>query len=301
MSDYLTYIKAVATGKKGNKDLSKDEAKEIISLILKQKIPTEATVAFLVGWRLKPETTDEFTGALEAFDTFIKKTNIQNSLELGYPFDGKIKTPYLLPLIDTLLKNTDLNLVVSSDDKVPAKNGITLKEIQHEIPFKHIKYFDRKEIFKELHTLTTLRNNIGIRTGLNTVEKLTKFANSDCAVTGVFHKPYVKKYLEIFKNRYKRFALLQGEEGAPEIFSKGTLFLYDKQNGYKEFEINPKRYGIEYNKSKLPLSKKEFLKLIKEPNDTLLKLARLNLAVYMFIANKYDSIDLSWEIVTSSP
>jgi len=81
--DFFKYIHAVGTGVKGNRDLAQDEAKDMMEQVLKQSVYGEQIAAFLLGWRLKPETTEEFRGVVEACDMFVKKTAVPNSIELG--------------------------------------------------------------------------------------------------------------------------------------------------------------------------------------------------------------------------
>ena len=289
--DFFKYIHAVGTGPKGNRDLSFDEAKDMMTQILNQSVPSEQIAAFLLGWRLKPETTEEFRGALTACDAEIKTTKVENSLELGYPFDGKAKNPYIFPLIAKELAKTDLNLVVIGGEKQPAKDGITLKEVATELELaSNIHYFERIDFFKKMHDLTDIRRKLGLRSGFNTIEKLPGVAQSEYAITGVFHKPYVKKYAKIFSDRYKRFALIQGNEGTPELFSKGRLWIV---NGdvTQEFIIDPEYYGIHYKKSWDKIDIKDSIDQVNNPSDEYLKLARLNAAVYLFVTQRADSID----------
>jgi anthranilate phosphoribosyltransferase len=263
--------------------------------ILNQSIPSEQIAAFLLGWRLKPETTTEFRGAVETCDNFITKTTIANSIELGYPFDGKAKNPYIFPLVAKVLEQSNLNLVIIGDELTPAKGGITIKNIVTKIELnKNINYFDRKDFFPKMSNLTDLRLQLGLRTGINTIEKLPRVANSEYAITGVFHKPYVKKYVEIFANRYKNFALIQGNEGTPELFSKGRLWIADGSD-VKEFIIDPTFYGINYTKSWETISVEESVEQLNNPSTQYLKLAKLNAAVYLFVTQKATSIDEAFE------
>jgi len=293
--DFFKYIHAVGTGVKGNRDLSFDEAKDMMTQILSQDIHSEQISAFLLGWRLKPETITEFRGVIEACDEFINRVDISNSLELGYPFDGKAKNPYILPLVAKILEDNGISLVIMGDNLVPAKGGITIKDIFNQIDFSStIKYFDRAEYFKEMSDLSDIRMRLGLRTGLNTIEKLPKVANSDYAITGVFHKPFVEKYNKIFSSRYKRFALIQGNEGTPELFSKGRLWI--SNNGeLEEFIINPKDYGINYTKSWDRISIEESISQIENPSNEFLKLARLNASIYMFVTQNAKSIEEAYE------
>ena len=293
--DFFKYIHAVGTGPKGNRDLSFEESKDMMEQILNQSIPSEQTAAFLLGWRLKPETTTEFRGAVEACDSMIKTTTIKNSLELGYPFDGKAKNPYIFPLVAKVLEQSDLNLVVIGDELTPAKGGITIKDIVTKIELnKNAHYFDRADFFNKLSNLTDLRMKLGLRTGFNTIEKLPRVANSEYAITGVFHKPYVKKYVEIFSDRYKRFALIQGNEGTPELFSKGRLWIANGSE-VEEFIVDPAHYGINYTKSWDTISVEESLEQLNNPSIEYLKLAKLNAAVYLFVTQNASSIDEAYE------
>jgi anthranilate phosphoribosyltransferase len=293
--DFFKYIHAVGTGVKGNRDLTFEESKDMMEQILNQSIPSEQIAAFLLGWRLKPETTTEFRGAVETCDNFITKTTIANSIELGYPFDGKAKNPYIFPLVAKVLEQSNLNLVVIGDELTPAKGGITIKNIVTKIELnKNINYFDRKDFFPKMSNLTDLRLQLGLRTGINTIEKLPRVANSKYAITGVFHKPYVKKYVEIFANRYKNFALIQGNEGTPELFSKGRLWIADGSD-VKEFIIDPTFYGINYTKSWETISAEESVEQLNNPSTQYLKLAKLNAAVYLFVTQKATSIGEAFE------
>ncbi len=295
--NFNKYIHAVGTGTKGNRDLSFKESQDMMKQILNQSIFPEQIAAFLLGWRLKPETIEEFKGALSIFDEFIQSIEIKNSIELGYPFDGKAKNPYIFPLVAKILEDSDLSLVVTGDKLQPAKNGITTKEVCNAIELsKNCHFFDRKDFFKELHELSEIRMRLGLRTGFSTIEKLSHVAKSEYAITGVFHKPYVKKYIEIFAHRYKKFALIQGNEGTPELFSKGRLWIANESD-VKEYIIEPERYGINYKKSWEVISLEESIYQLNNPSLEYLKLAKLNAAIYLFVAQKAKDIDEAFEIL----
>ncbi len=293
--DFFKYIHAVGTGPKGNRDLSFEEAKDMMQQVLNQSVPSEQIAAFLLGWRLKPETNEEFRGALAACDENITKSEVKNSIELGYPFDGKAKNPYIFPLVAKVLQEHNLNLILIGDEKQPAKDGITIKDIVSKIELtSNIHYFDREIFFNKLHKLTDIRNKLGLRTGFNTIEKLPGVAQSQYAITGVFHKPYVKKYAEILKGRYKKIALIQGNEGTPELFSKGRLWMVDGDDT-QEYIIDPEHFGIHYKKSWEQITLEDSIAQLQNPSNEYLKLARLNAAVYLFIAQKHNSIEEAFE------
>ena len=297
-TDFRTYVKAVGTGPKSNYDLDFDASVDMMRQILAQKPYPEQIAAFLTGWRLKPETITEFRGALAACDEAAQSgTRLHGSLELGYPFDGKAKNPYLLPLIAEALEGTDLQLVVTGDDPVPASDGVTLKQLFEALaPGDNLHYFDRAVHCAPMHALSGIRQRIGLRTGLNTIEKLPGFAGSDYAITGVFHRPYVQKYVDIFGDRYRRLALIQGNEGTPELFGKGRLWIAESGE-ITEHIIDPERFGIRHEKSIERITLEQSLQQTKAAGEGLRALAKLNAAVFLFVAGRFESIEEAFEAI----
>lgn len=294
--EFKKFIKAVGTGPKGNRELTLEESIEMMKQILNRTAPNELIAAFLLGWRLKPETITEYRGALMALDQFVETQTIENSIELGYPFDGKAAHPYLLPLVARELKKFDFQILVMGDDRVPAKEGVTIKDLFTKIPQEeNIHYFDRKKYLPSLHALTDIRSLLGVRSAFNTLEKLPKLGNSRFAITGVFHRPYVQKYNDIFQGRYERFALLQGNEGSPELFNKAKFWL-TVDNKIQEYLIDPEHYGIEkmIAHDKIDVSATE--KLFVDPDKNTLKLVKLNAAILLFVAGKVESIDQGYQL-----
>ena len=237
--------------------------------------------------------------AISACDAYIKQVKIENSIELGYPFDGKANNPYIFPLVGKILKNSGLNLVVIGDKQQPAKDGLTVQDICTKIELsKNTHYFDRTDFFKKMHDLTDIRMRLGLRTGLNTIEKLPHVAQSEYAITGVFHKPFLERYVNIFAQRYKRFALIQGNEGTPELFSKGRLWVTSGiNNEIQEHIIDPEYFGIHYTKSWESITLEESLNQLNNPSAEYMKLAVLNAAVFLFIAQKSKSIEEAYEML----
>lgn len=295
--DFKNYIKAVGTGPKGNRELSIDESFDMMKQILMREIPNEMIAAFLLGWRLKPETILEYRGALSALDSMTQIHPIENSIELGYPFDGKASHPYLLPLISKVLLPFNLNLIVMGDDLQPAKAGVTVKNLMSSVKCSdNIFYFDRKDYLAELHNLTELRMMLGLRTAFNTIEKLPNISKSKFAITGVFHKPYVKKYNDIFQDRYERFALLQGNEGAPELFNKARLWV-NADNKLEEIFINPEDFGVEPVPAIEGITLSNSIDILNDPSENIMKLVKLNAAILLFLAGKYGSISEGYEFL----
>ncbi len=295
---FFKYLKAVATGPKSNRDLEKEECFEAIRMILNQECEPEQSAAFLMCLRVKLESDDELKGCLEACNTFIQKTNIKESIELGFSFDGKKKQTYLFPLYSKILKDFFVNnkdyksfdLIISGDEPQPSNIGITLKELIEKITLEdNVHFFDRKDYFKELSALTPLRKKLFMRSVFNTVEKLFNPANSKYALTSAFHKPYVRKYNMLFKDNYEKLLVLKGNEGNPEVFSNFKYWL-EKEGEIVEEKVLLEDFGINYEKEYKEITLDDMLKELKNPSEDLMNLAYLNAAILLYATNRVDSI-----------
>ena len=297
INKFQKYIKAVGTGVKHNHDLEYEDMKNAMTMILNKEATVEQISGFLLGWRLKPETNEEFKATLDVFEKYVQRTTIPNSVELGYPYDGKKNNPYLFSLIAKQLEKHNVNIVVTGDELQPSKEGLTLKDIANKINKpSNLYYYDRKEIFKELSDLTTIRMNLGLRTGFNTVERLINPANSKYAFTGVFHKPFMNKYVEMFSSRYEKLVIVKGNEGTQEIYSKCQYWVIQNDN-ITEHKIDPKYFGIDYTKSWDKITLEESLDIINNPSQELQNIVKLNCALILLIMNKVNSIEEGYELL----
>jgi anthranilate phosphoribosyltransferase len=298
--EFLPYLKCVGTGTKRNRDLTKDEMTLVMRAFLKQEVSQEQMAAFMLGWRVKGESLDEFSASIEVFDEFIKYEPLANSIEFGYPYDGKVKNPYIFSLVAPYLKPYNINLSLHGDLLQPAKNGTTLKEICDNTTLdENAHYYDRSEYFKELHHFSKVRANLGLRSSFNTIEKLLNITKSKTAIIGAFHKPFVEKYITLFQDRYEKLIIVRGNEGTPEIFSKTSITIVENSQ-IKEIKVDPKEYGIEYKKSTKRISLEESLELIANPSEELKKLVLLNASVILFMYGEFNSIKEAFEKLNST-
>lgn len=301
--NFKKYIKAVGTGPKGNKDLSIEETADAIEQILLNKVTPAQVGAFLIGWRTKLESNDELKGCILALRKFMNFQKVEDSIELGYSFDGRCDNPFLFPLFGKILeefylKNSDvrkLNLVISGDFLQPAKVGLTTKEIFANIDAsQYLHFFDRVEYLSELSNMTTLRHELGLRTAFNTVEKLLNPSQSEYGVTTAFHKPYVQKYLDIFAPYFKEVVVVKASEGSPEVFKDGKYWKMVEGNIIEE-SFSLKDYGIVYDKEFENISLEEALNIVKNPDKEILKLAKFNVALYLLFSKRVASLDEAWQ------
>ncbi|WP_457597667.1 glycosyl transferase [Hydrogenimonas sp.] len=293
--DFIPFLKCVGTGARHNRDLSVEEMRQAAAMMLTRRATDAQIAAFLLGWRLKPETAEELAATLEVLDDLTTHTPVPNSLELGYPFDGKADNPYLFHLAAEMVAPFGLRPVVYAGRLQPSKGGLTVAEALEAVAAPpNLRAFRRRDYCPALADLTPIRRQLGLRTAFNTLERLPGVSRSDTAVIGVFHKPFVARYAEIFGPRYRRLVILKGNEGTPEIFSH-TRYWVCEGGRIEEGRIDPADFSIEDIRAMRPTPKEAKLAAMRDPSDALMRLARLNAAFWLFAKGMAQSVEEGWE------
>ena len=280
---FLNYIKAVGTGPKGNRALTKEEAKDAFALIIERRIPDSLISAFLLGWRVQGETDEELSGCVEYLAQHLLSYQSQG-IEIGYPMDGKTKFFPIMLKAAALLD--DLKIHAVYDLPLGPKYGFTIDQFEYTAP--NLTLHSRSALIKGLSDLTPLRNDIGIRTAFNTLEKLNFLAPT--ALIGMHHSPYFDLYASLYAPYYKRLVIVQGHEGTPEIL-KNTKYKLVENGEITTHHINPEDFDITPIVSKEEMSFEDMHKLMSNPDENLAKMMRLNAAFLGFTAGKYQTIE----------
>jgi len=288
-SKFHKFLHAVGTGPKGNRNLSQEEMKEAMGMMLDGTAIPEQTSAFLLGWRVASESRDELAGALEAMTERTHYKPIKNSLEIGYPLDGKSKAIPIMLLSAKMLGN--FPLVIHGDRAQPSKLGFNPKDFHDNMKLSsNIHYFDRSNFLPELSKLTDLRRALGLRTAFNTIEKLHNVGKSPYALIGMFHMPYFDLYTELYANSYKRLVIVRGNEGSPEILKKTKILIVQGKHSHS-LPIDPSDFDLAPFPTDKELSLKEMISQLENPNELILGYARLNAALILYAADKTPSIE----------
>jgi len=295
---FHAFLKAVGTGPKGNRHLSREEMKEAMGMMLDGTALSEQTAAFLLGWRVQAEDKDELLGAIDAMRERIQQSPVKKSIEIGYPLDGKIKSLPIMLLAAKLIPK--IPIVVHGDRAQPSKLGFNPKDFHEHMKFSaNIHYFDRANFFPELSKLTDLRRALGLRTAFNTIEKLHNVAQSDFALIGMHHLPYFDLYKELYAQDYKRLVIVKGSEGTPEVLKKTKMLVVEGKHSHS-LPIDPADFGLKPFEAKEEMSLEQMIKQLENPSEQILGYARLNAALLLYAANQAPSLEEAYAALKSN-
>ncbi len=249
------FLKAVGVGVHGSKDLSFEQAKQAMKLIIEGDSEDIETGAFWMAMRYKGETVEELTGFLQALreETRVVDTSTFDPVDLSVPYDGKNRTPHILPAAIFIATACGAKLVGHGSENVPAKFGSSYYEVLIELGCCYLK--DREDVInalessgfaylpqwcfnRKLFALLPKRRNFHLRTYLNVIEKLINPFNAKRIVAGIFHKPYFKKLKELLSFiGFERYYVIKGVEGGIEPNPFRETYVIDKDG--REMKLKP--------------------------------------------------------------
>lgn len=307
------FLKAVGVGVRGSKDLTFEQAKEAMHLILDGESDDIETGAFWMAMRYKGETVEELTGFLQALreETRIIDVSGLDPVDLSVPYDGKNRTPHILPAAIFIATANGVKLTGHGSENVPAKYGSSYYDVLIEMGCCYLK--DKEDVInaleksgfaylpqwcfnRKLFAILPKRRKFHLRTYLNVIEKLINPFNSKKIVAGIFHKPYFKKLKELLiSSGFEDFYVVKGLEGGIEPNPFRETLLIDKNEN--EIKIKPVQ---DWELTESPVNLKEnakiCLSILRNENIPYKSWAVQTAAFLLFTGKVVDSIEEGIEV-----
>lgn len=310
----INILKEVARGKRGARDLSYEEAVDAAEAIVGLTATPVQIGAFLAAERIKLESIDE----LEAFVTVCRKyahrEPLLQGLDCAGPYDGRKNAFAATFPTAFLLSAAGLPVTLHSTASLPPKWGITLQDIIQAsgIEMTRLSPAAAADVARScgvlfacaeqwcppLGAIRHLREELGMRTIFNTVEKLIDYACSPYIVLGIYHNTVFDRMSRlILKLGYEKALIVQGVEGSEDLYIDRPNRVYTIANGKAELDtIDPESYGLDTAVPEVNWTPLEQLRTAEAVlqggghlafyNQTL-----LNGAVRLHVAGKVDSIE----------
>ncbi|NPA51348.1 MAG: anthranilate phosphoribosyltransferase [Aquificae bacterium] len=307
------FLKTVGVGVHGSKALSFEEAEEAMRIILNGDCDDIETGAFFMAMRYKGEEIQELKGFLEALrdETKITHTPKFKPLDISVPYDGKNRTPHILPASIFIATSSGLKITGHGSENVPAKYGTNYYDVLIEMGCCYLK--DKEDVLdaleisgfaylpqwcfnRKLFALLPKRRKFHLRTFINVIEKLLNPFNTKKIAVGIFHKPYFKKLKELLTHlQFEDFYVIKGVEGGIETNPFKPTTIIDKEG--KEIKISPsKPINIEEKSISLKENAKLCYQILKGESHPLEQWAVETAGLLLFIGGVASSIEEGIEL-----
>ncbi len=256
------WLKEVARGKRGSKDLDYQQTKEVAQSIISGKATDAQIAAYLIALRLKTESPDELLAFVHAYQDVSEKLEWSNQaiIDLASPYNGRNSFTGSIPTA-ILMAEYGMPVFLHGSESLPPKYGTTIMEILLQLglsvsqtPQGMVKTmeevgiaFANTEVYcRSLGELRGIRKELGVRTLFNTVEKLLNLAMADSLMMGAYHRTAINKIAPIFKElSFKNVYVVQGMEGSEDLPVHRNSFIYKiTDNKIESSIVKPDDYGL---------------------------------------------------------
>ncbi len=273
-------IQKVATGPEYSKNLSYDEAKSAMELILSGRADPVQTAVLLIALRMKRETDDENRGVLQAIveATHTATAPVDELLDVADPYDGYTRGLPASPFLAPVIAACGVPAVCHGLETVGPKYGITHRKVLRAAgvdvdlspeqaaerignPDVAWAYVDQKAFCPGLHDLVELRTRIVKRPVITTVEVLSgpiRGRNKTHLLTGYVHKAYPRVYALLAREAgFDSALIVRGVEGGvvPSLQQPASVFYFHDGGEEQQIEVSPTALGIQRETRSVPLPK----------------------------------------------
>ena len=242
------------------KDLTFDEAKEVMNEIMSGEIPDTLISAYLVALRMKGETIEEISGSAKGMrDNGTKLLHDMEVLEIVGTGGDKANTFNISTTSAFVAAAAGCKVAKHGNRGVSSKSGAAdvLETLGANItvePEKSKELLDKvgfcflfaQKYHPAMRFVGPVRGALGLRTIFNVLGPLTNPAGASMDIIGVYEEELVEPIAQVLINLgVKKGMVVFGQDTMDEITPSAKTTVCEIRNGEaKSYEINPEDYGI---------------------------------------------------------
>ncbi|SHJ29772.1 anthranilate phosphoribosyltransferase [Clostridium cavendishii DSM 21758] len=294
-------------------NLTEEESKEVMSSIIRGEATSSQIGGYLVGLKVKGETTDEILGAVKALRSNMIPVNIEGEYLIdvcGTGGDGG-KTFNISTATAIIAASAGIKISKHGNRAISSKCGSAdvLRELNIPVDFdaekgaEAIKRVGMAFLFApNFHTamknVAKARGEIGTRTIFNLIGPLINPSNLKGQLMGIYDGRLLKTVGGVLKAQgLDRALVVHGEDGLDEItITTKTKVCEVGKFGMKEYTISPEQFGFkrrrlrEISGGDAEKNGEIILKIIMGEKGPCRDVVVLNSAAALYVGNKVDSL-----------
>lgn len=256
---FAVFVRILGKGKRGARDLTREEAREAMGMLLDGKVEDTQLGAFLMLLRHKEESAEELAGFTEAVRARIRAPAI--AVDLDWPtYAGKKRhLPWYLLAAKCLAQNGVRILMHGGGahtagrmytEQVIEALGITRcedwKAVATALDQKGLAFMPLRAWMPTLQRMIDQRNILGLRSPIHSLARILNPLGARCALQSIFHPGYQANHREASRLLGDRSIVIKGEGGEIEINPDGIAHLYGTEAGVNWDEdwpaLSPQRH-----------------------------------------------------------
>ena len=229
---FAQYVRLLGKGKTGSRNLTYDEAKDAMTMILNAEVEPEQLGAFMMLMRYQEESGEELAGFVDATHDVLTLPEDMPKVDLDWSsYAGKARRLPWFILSTWLLAENGISILmhgegghtanrIYTDDVLKLLNipvASSFAEAGAHIKSHNFAYLSLHDFLPELARIMDLKWILGLRSPVNTFTRLINPCRADCSMQGIHHPAYRDTHQEasLILNQ-PRMAVLKGDGGETE-------------------------------------------------------------------------------------
>ena len=256
MDAFKPILAKVATGQ----PLSAFEAQSAFDLLLSGEVTHAQAGAFLMGLRVRGETVEEITGAVEAMRArMLRITAPEGAIDVVGTGGDQIGTWNVSTLASLIVAACGVPVAKHGNRAASSKSGaadvltalgvkvgLDKEGVERCLEKAGIAFMFAPAHHASMRHVAPVRTELGTRTLFNLLGPMANPAGVKRQLVGVFARSWTRPVAETLKALgSERVWVVCGADGLDEITTTGTTYVAAIENGaIREFEITPDQAGL---------------------------------------------------------
>ncbi|WP_036993004.1 glycosyl transferase family protein [Metapseudomonas furukawaii] len=241
---FAQFVRILGKGKRGARNLTREEARQAMGMLLDGQVEETQLGAFLMLLRHKEENAEELAGFTEAFRERNQAPAI--TVDLDWPtYAGKKRhLPWYL-LAAKALANSGVRILLHGGGAHTAGRLYTeqmldlldiplcqdWERVAASLDARQLAFIPLGAWAPQLQRMIDLRNTLGLRSPIHSLARILNPLGARCGLQSIFHPGYQSVHREASQLLGDHTIVIKGEGGEIEVNPDATSHLYGTTAG----------------------------------------------------------------------
>ncbi|GLZ86933.1 hypothetical protein Pres01_29840 [Metapseudomonas resinovorans] len=241
---FAQFVRILGKGKRGARNMTREEAREAMGMLLDGEVEDTQLGAFLMLLRHKEENAEELAGFTEAFRQRNQAPPIEVDLDWPSYAGKKRHLPWYL-LAAKALADSGARILLHGGGAHTAGRmyseqlldllDIPLcrdwEQVAVALDKRRLAFIPLGSWAPQLQRMIDLRNTLGLRSPIHSLARILNPLNARCGLQSIFHPGYQAEHREASRLLNDHAIVIKGEGGEIEVNPDAACHLYGTVNG----------------------------------------------------------------------
>ncbi|MEK0364082.1 glycosyl transferase family protein [Pseudomonas sp. CBC3] len=241
---FAVFVRILGKGKRGARDLTREEARQAMGMLLDGEVEDTQLGAFLMLLRHKEESAEELAGFTEAVRERIQAPVIATDIDWPTYAGKKRHLPWYLLAAKCMAQNGVRILMHGGGAHTAGRMyteqllellGITRCEdwetVAATLDRGEVAFMPLRAWMPLLQRMIDQRNVLGLRSPIHSLARILNPLGARCGLQSIFHPGYQANHREASRLLGDTAIVIKGEGGEIEVNPDGIAHLYGTETG----------------------------------------------------------------------